>query len=49
MRKIQQDIDVNAQRDWLAQKYDISEYSDEQIRKGKDGQLCLCNGGYNIL
>ena len=31
------DIDVNAQRDWLAQKYDISEYSDEQIRKAKTG------------
>lgn len=31
------DIDVNAQRDWLAQKYDISEYSDEQIRKTKTG------------
>lgn len=31
------DIDVNAQRDWLVQKYDISEYSDEQIRKAKTG------------
>lgn len=31
------DIDVNAQREWLAQKYDVSELSDEQIRKAKTG------------
>ena len=32
------DIDVNAQREWLAQKYnDVSEYSDEQIRRAKTG------------
>lgn len=31
------DIDVAAQRDWLAQKYDISEYSEDQIRKAKTG------------
>lgn len=31
------DIDVAAQRDWLAQKYDISEYTDDQIRKAKTG------------
>jgi hypothetical protein len=29
------DIDVDAQRDWLSQKYDISEYSDDDIRKAK--------------
>lgn len=31
------DIDVNAQREWLAGKFDISEYSDDQIRKAKTG------------
>jgi hypothetical protein len=31
------DIDVDAQRDWLSQKYDISEYSDDDIRKAKTG------------
>ena len=33
------DIDVAAQRDWLAQKYDISEYSEDQIRKAKTGSF----------
>ena len=33
------DIDVTAQRDWLAQKYDISEYSEDQIRKAKTGSF----------
>ena len=33
------DIDVTAQRDWLAQKYDVSEYSDDQIRKAKTGSF----------
>lgn len=31
------DIDVEAQRDWLSQKYDISDYTDDQIRKAKTG------------
>nr|DAH06890.1 MAG TPA: tail protein [Caudoviricetes sp.] len=31
------DIDVNAQREWLAEKYDISDYTDDQIRKAKTG------------
>lgn len=31
------DIDVAAQRDWLSQKYDISDYTDDQIRKAKTG------------
>lgn len=31
------DIDVAAQRDWLAQRYDVSEYSDDDIRKAKTG------------
>lgn len=31
------DIDVAAQRDWLAQKYDLTGYTDEQIRKAKTG------------
>lgn len=31
------EIDINAQRDWLAQKYDVSEYSDDQIKKAKTG------------
>jgi len=31
------DIDVGAQRDWLAQKYDVSDYSDAQIRTAKTG------------
>lgn len=31
------DIDVTAQRDWLAQRYDVSEYSDDDIRKAKTG------------
>ena len=31
------DIDVDAQRAWLAEKYDISEYTDDQIRKAKTG------------
>lgn len=31
------DIDVNAQRDWLSQKFDISDYTDDQIRKAKTG------------
>lgn len=33
------DIDVTAQRDWLAQRYDISEYSDDDIRKAKTGSF----------
>ena len=33
------DIDVNAQREWLAEKYDISEYTDDQIRKAKTGSF----------
>ena len=33
------DIDVAAQGDWLAQKYDISEYSEDQIRKAKTGSF----------
>lgn len=31
------DIDVNAQRGWLSERYDISEYTDDQIRKAKTG------------
>ena len=31
------DIDIAAQRDWLAQKYDVSDYSDDQIRMAKTG------------
>ncbi len=31
------DIDIAAQRDWLAQKYDVSDYSDDQIKKAKTG------------
>lgn len=31
------DIDIEAQREWLSQKYDISDYSDDQIRKAKTG------------
>ena len=31
------EIDIQAQRDWLAQKYDVSEYSDDQIKKAKTG------------
>lgn len=31
------DIDVDAQREWLAQKYDISDYSETQIRQAKTG------------
>lgn len=31
------DIDVNSQRDWLSQRYDISDYTDDQIRKAKTG------------
>lgn len=31
------EIDIDAQRDWLAQKYDVSDYSDDQIKKAKTG------------
>lgn len=31
------EIDIDAQRDWLAGKYDVSEYTDEQILKAKTG------------
>ena len=31
------DIDVDAQRDWLSQRYDMTEYTDDQIRKAKTG------------
>lgn len=37
------DIDLAAQRDWLAQKYDVSEYSDDQIRKAKTGSYVFVN------
>ena len=33
------DIDVEAQRAWLAERYDISDYTDDQIRKAKTGKL----------
>ena len=33
------DIDVASQRDWLAQRYDVSEYSDDDIRKAKTGSF----------
>ena len=29
------EIDVDAQRDWLSQKYDISEYSDDDVKQAK--------------
>ena len=32
------DIDVDAQRDWLSQRYVITDYTDDQIRKAKTGK-----------
>ena len=32
------DIDVEAQRAWLAKKYDVSKMSDDEIRKAKTGK-----------
>lgn len=32
------DIDVEGQRAWLAEKYDVSEMSDDEIRKAKTGK-----------
>ena len=31
------DIDIEAQKAWLSEKYDISEWSDAQIRQAKTG------------
>lgn len=31
------DIDVDAQREWLSQRYDISDYTDDKIHKAKTG------------
>lgn len=31
------EIDIDAQRDWLANRYDVSAYTDEQILKAKTG------------
>ena len=32
------DIDVDAQRAWLSERYDVSDYTDDQIRKAKTGR-----------
>ena len=37
------DIDVEAQRSWLAERYDISEYTEDQIRKAKTGSYVFVN------
>lgn len=37
------DIDVDAQREWLSSKYDISKYSDDQIRQAKTGSYVFVN------
>ena len=31
------EIDIDAQREWLANRYDVSAYTDEQILKAKTG------------
>lgn len=43
------DIDVEAQRKWLAQKYDVSEYTDEQIRRAKTGSNLFAKATVNFL
>ena len=43
------DIDVEAQRRWLASKYDVSEYSDDEIRKAKTGSYLFVNAHVAFL
>lgn len=43
------DIDVNAQRKWLAQKYDVSEYTDDQIRRAKTSSYLFAYANVNFL
>lgn len=43
------DIDVNAQRGWLSERYDISEYTDDQIRKAKTGSYVFVTANVTFV
>lgn len=38
------EIDVVAQREWLAQKYDVSEMSDDEIKRANTGSFMIIRG-----
>ena len=43
------DIDVDAQRQWLAEKYDVSGMSDSEIRVAKTGSLLFVKASVTFL
>ena len=42
------DIDIESQRKWLSSKYDISDWSDDQVRKAKTGSLLFAKANVVI-
>ena len=43
------DIDVDAQRQWLAEKHDVSGMSDSEIRVAKTGSLLFVKASVTFL